>query len=633
MNGHKSRGIASGTVLVTGAAGFIGSTVVDELLRRGYRVVGVDNFLGNYAREMKEANIAAAWQNAAFTFHELDLARDDLGDVVAGADAIFHFAARPGVRDSWGQHYEEYLTHNVLATQRLLEAARARPDAPFILASSSSVYGDAPQLPVTERTVPAPVSPYGASKLAAEDLAHLYAHSYGLNVTILRFFTVFGPRQRPDMAIHKFVRAILDGDPVILYGEGERRDFTFVGDVARACADVLARGAFGRTFNVASGRTVAVEEVLAEIEKALGKKAVVRRAPHQRGDVRVTHGDITALKEAIGYEPKTPLAEGIAAQVAWMTEAVTARDFRVGSGRRGPKTYRPLLSVIIVNYNAGHVIEKCISSCWEHAPAEGEMEIIVVDNASADGSAEMLAARDDVVVVRNRRNEGYAAANNQGIAKARGDYICLLNPDVVVTPGLFEGMINFLGETPDAGIVGPALLSPNGRIQESYRRFPNLFNLIGNRRSLLYRWWPRNPFSRRGFYLDLDLGGPVRVDFIAGAVMTFRRTLVDLIGPMDPKYFMYVEDADFCRRARDAGFYTYLLPQLSALHYWGESSSRHPYRIAFIHHISMMRYFRRHEPLQFILYLLLLPFVGVHIIFELLYARRAKTRKGTPRPA
>jgi len=616
----------SGPVLVTGAAGFIGSTLVDELLARGYEVVGVDNFLGNYGRALKEANLARARDHAAFSFHELDLSRDDLADLVGDVAAVFHLAARPGVRDSWGRHYQEYLSHNVLATQRLLEALRARPHVPIILASSSSVYGDVARLPVAEDAVPAPVSPYGASKLAAEDLFHLYAKSYGLSGAVLRFFTVYGPRQRPDMAIYKFIAAMQADEPIKLFGDDERRDFTFVGDVVRACADVLAHGAFGRTFNVAAGTTVAVAAVIGELEKLLGKKARILRAPHQRGDVRATHGDIAALAQAIGYAPKTPLAEGLAAQIAWMTEAPVAPRLRA-SGRRGPRAYAPRLSVIIVNYNAGHVIDKCLSACWEFAPAEGEMEIIVVDNASADGSAETLAMREDIVFVRNRRNEGYAAANNQGLAKARGEYLFLLNPDVIVTPGLCEGMMNFLDETADAGVVGPALLSPNGRVQESFRRFPNIFNLIGNRRSLLYRWWPRNPFSRRGFYLDIDLGRPARVDFVAGAAMMLKRALVDLIGPMDAKYFMYVEDADFCRRARDAGFYTYLLPHLSALHYWGESSSRHPYRIAFIHHISMMRYFRRHEPLQFVIYLLLLPLVGVHIIFELLYARRARKRR------
>jgi UDP-glucuronate 4-epimerase len=625
MASKQKKAPARRRVLVTGAAGFIGSSLVDELLARGYEVVGVDKFLDNYGRDVKLANLRAARESAAFTFLELDLARDELEDVVAGVDAAFHLAARPGVRDSWGRHYEEYLTNNVLATQRLLEALRARADVPLVLASSSSVYGDADRLPVTEDATPAPVSPYGATKLAAEDLVDLYRKSYGLRAVVLRYFTVYGPRQRPDMAIHKFIRAIGDGRAIVLYGDGEeRRDFTYVGDAVKATADVLARGLTSGTYNVASGKTVSLAELTAAIEKVLGKKADVTRAPHQRGDVRATHGDITALRKAIGYEPATALEEGLAAQAEWIKREAPTETPATAAARRPVHPAR--LSVIIVNYNAGHVIHEAIDSCWRNPPTDGEMEIIVVDNASSDGSAQALAARDDVVLIRNRENLGYAAANNQGLAAARGDYFMLLNPDVEVSPGVFDKLVDFLDENPDAGVAGPALVSPAGRLQESYRRFPNLLHLIGSRKSLIYRFWPGNPFSRQGFYGNLELDGPVQVDFIAGAAMMFKRELVDFIGPLDPEYFMYVEDADFSRRARDAGYYTYLLPDLTVLHHWGESAALHPYRIVFIHHISMMRYLRMHQPLQFALYILLLPLVGVHLAFELLYAWR-KTRR------
>ncbi len=615
-------------VLVTGAAGFIGSSLVDELLAREYEVIGVDNFLGNYPRDVKLSYLNAALAHAGFTFRELDLAEDELDELVAGVDAVFHLAARPGVRESWGRHYEEYLTHNVLATQRLLEALRARPEVPLVFASSSSVYGDATRLPVSEDATPTPVSPYGATKLAAEDLVHLYVGSYGLKATILRYFTVYGPRQRPDMAIYKFIRAILAGEAIALYGGGEeRRDFTYVGEAVKATADVLARGITSGTYNVASGKTVSLLELTAALEKVLGKKAKVAREPHQRGDVRATHADITALRKAIAYEPATPLEEGLAAQAAWMTDRPAASAAGVRPRVRRRAVYAAKLSAVIVNYNAGHVIHKCIESCWKNPPADGEMEIIVVDNASADGSAQSLAVRDDIILIRNRQNLGYAAANNQGLACARGEYFILLNPDVEVGPGIFDALINFLDENPEAGIVGPALVEPTGRLQESYRRFPNLLHLLGSRRSPIYRLWPRNPISRQGFYRDLELGGPVRVDFIAGAAMMFKRELVELIGPMDAKYFLYVEDADFSRRARDAGHYTYLLPNLTVLHHRGESAALHPYRIVFIHHISMMRYLRTHQPLQFALYLLLLPAVGVHILFELAYAWRGTRRR------
>jgi GT2 family glycosyltransferase len=497
-----------------------------------------------------------------------------------------------------------------------------------VFASSSSIYGDAPRLPIAEDTTPAPVSPYGATKLAAEDLVHLYVKSYGLEAAVLRYFTVYGPRQRPDMAIHKFIRAIRAGEAITLYGgDDERRDFTYVGDIVRATADVLEKGVREGTYNVASGRTVTLDELATALEQVLDKKANVTRAAHQRGDVRATHGDVAALKRAIGYAPGTTLKEGIAAQAAWMEEGAAAKSAPARATRPRRLPAAPALSVIIVNYNAGRLIHECIDSCWRNPPAAGEMEVIVVDNASTDGSAEALAVRDDVIFIRNRQNLGYAAANNQGIARARGEYLILVNPDVEVGPGVFDGLMDFLDENPDAGIVGPALVNPAGRLQESYRRFPNLLHLLGNRRSLIYRLWPRNPFSRQGFYLDLELGGPAKVDFLAGAAMMFKRDLVDLIGPLDPKYFMYVEDADFSRRARDAGYYTYLLPQLTVLHHWGESAAHHPYRIVLIHHISMMRYFRIHQPLQFALYLLLLPAVGVHMLFELVYAWRATRRR------
>ncbi len=614
-------------VLVTGAAGFIGSSLVDELLARGHEVVGVDNFLDNYGRDVKLANLRAARDHAAFTFDEIDLAHGDLEDVVDGVGAAFHLAARPGVRDSWGRHYEEYLTNNVLATQQLLEALRARADVPLVLASSSSVYGDATRLPVAEDAMPSPVSPYGATKLAAEDLVDLYRKSYGLQAVILRYFTVYGPRQRPDMAIHKFIRAILGGEAIVLYGDGEeRRDFTYVGDAVKATAEVLARGLTSGTYNVASGKTVSLAELTASIEKVLGKKADVTRAPHQRGDVRATHGDVTALRKAIGYAPATALEEGLAAQAAWMAGETPGEAPAAATAARRP-VRSPKVSVIIVNYNAGHVVHEAVDSCWRNPPAGGEVEIIVVDNASSDGSAQALAARDDIIFIRNRHNLGYAAANNQGLAAARGDYFMLLNPDVEVAPAVFDKLTDFLDENPDAGVVGPALVSPAGRLQESYRRFPNLLHLIGSRKSLIYRFWPRNPFSRQGFYGQLELERPVKVDFIAGAAMMFTRELVDLIGPLDPNYFMYVEDADFSRRARDAGYYTYLLPDITVLHHWGESAALHPYRVVFIHHISMMRYLRKHQPLQFALYLLLLPLVGVHLLIELLYAWRPTRRR------
>ena len=309
-------------VLVTGAAGFVGSHLAERLCGDGYDVVGLDCFLDNYPRAFKEANLRRLLDYGNFSFEEVDLNEIELTPILDGVSAVFHLAARPGVRDSWGRHFDEYLSNNVLATQRLLEALKDRPDVFFLYASSSSVYGDADALPVTEETPPRPVSPYGATKLAAEDMVGLYRREYGTRVTTLRFFSIYGPRQRPDMAVHKFLTAVAAGKPITVYGDGSSgRDYTYVDYVVDACATVADKGIEGTVFNVASGRITTLNELIEAVENVLGKKAVVERLPNQPGDVSTTHADISRLEAAIGFDPNLDVLEGVAKQAAYLKDA------------------------------------------------------------------------------------------------------------------------------------------------------------------------------------------------------------------------------------------------------------------------------------------------------------------------
>ncbi len=218
--------------VVTGAAGFIGSHLVEKLLGAGHDVVGIDNFLDNYPRHFKENNLAGFRDHAKFTFVNEDLTRTDLKVLLRDAGYVFHLAGQPGVRSSWGSEFSRYTENNISATQLLLEAAKELKLSKFVYASTSSVYGDTTDLPMREDGLTRPVSPYGATKLAAEHLCHLYSKAYGVPTVALRFFTVYGPRQRPDMFFHIFMRALLNGDDVPLFDDGEQtRDFTFCSDI------------------------------------------------------------------------------------------------------------------------------------------------------------------------------------------------------------------------------------------------------------------------------------------------------------------------------------------------------------------------------------------------------------------
>jgi UDP-glucose 4-epimerase len=302
-------------VLVTGAAGFIGSHVADRLLADGHDVVAVDSFHPYYAREIKERNLAGVRAHPRARVVEADLARADLGPLVDGAEAVVHLAAIAGVRASWGREFGDYADCNVLATQRRLEAVGGRRLHAFVYASSASVYGDGELDAVDERALPAPHSPYGVTKLAGEHLALLYHRNFGVPAVSLRYFSVYGPRERPDKAIQIFLTAARQGSGISIFGDGsQRRDFTFVADAVDATVAALARPPVGLAINGARGVVVSLNDVIGTIRSVTGAALHVHYAPRERGDVRVTSAQIGLARRALGYAPRTDLADGIARQ-------------------------------------------------------------------------------------------------------------------------------------------------------------------------------------------------------------------------------------------------------------------------------------------------------------------------------
>ena len=303
--------------LVTGAAGFIGSTLADRLLADGVRVTGVDAFTDYYDVALKRRNVAGALAHRGFELLELDLGTADLA-ALPEVDVVFHNAAQPGVRASWGREFSAYTHHNVLATQRLLERYKRSRLERFVYASSSSIYGDAESYPTSEAMLPRPFSPYGVTKLAGEHLVLLYGRNFGTQVAALRYFTVYGPRQRPDMAFHRFCRAMLANEPITVYGDGHQsRDFTFVADAVEANVRAWQRAAPQGVYNVGGGSQVEVLEAIALLENSLGRKARVNLEARPAGDPLRTRADATRLASDLGYATKVGIADGLAAQAEW----------------------------------------------------------------------------------------------------------------------------------------------------------------------------------------------------------------------------------------------------------------------------------------------------------------------------
>jgi len=306
-------------VMITGCAGFIGSHLTEAFLADGHEVLGVDCFNDNYARDAKLSNLRTARNWDGFEFVPIDLARGALQDLVEEADLICHLAAEPGVRPSWGQRFESYVRNNVLATQHLLEAASVRPEKRFVYASSSSIYGDAESFPTSEETTPAPRSPYGLTKLDGEHLCSIYRQNFGVETVTLRYFSVYGPRQRPDMAFARFCRAVLSDSPIEIYGDGmQTRDFTFVADVISATqAAVTTPDLAGAVMNIGGGSRISLDDVVGVLGEVSGRKIERRLLDPQRGDVRDTAAAIGQAQARIGYEPRTSIEEGLAAQWEW----------------------------------------------------------------------------------------------------------------------------------------------------------------------------------------------------------------------------------------------------------------------------------------------------------------------------
>jgi UDP-glucuronate 4-epimerase len=305
--------------MVTGCAGFIGSHLTESLLEDGHEVVGIDCFNENYGRSQKLRNLELARQWDQFDFVPVDLSRGDLAELTADCGVVYHLAAEPGVRSSWGRRFEAYVRNNVMATQLLLDAVITENGGRLVYASSSSVYGQAAALPTAESALPRPFSPYGVTKLSAEHLCEAYRDNWGLDVVMLRYFSVFGPRQRPDMAFHKFCRAAIRGEHIEVYGDGaQTRDFTFVKDIVAATRLAgEAEAAAGRTYNVGGGLRASVNDSLEIIAALADKPLRVEYQDAQAGDPRETGADISRARADLGFDPRTSLQDGLLAEFEW----------------------------------------------------------------------------------------------------------------------------------------------------------------------------------------------------------------------------------------------------------------------------------------------------------------------------
>ena len=310
-------------VVITGGAGFVGSHLSEACLSRGWTVTAVDCFTDYYTTAVKRANVSWASAQAGYRLVEADLAVDPIEPLLEGADLAFHLAAQPGVRASWGTRFDSYTTGNVVALQRMLEAAKSASLRKLVFASSSSVYGDSEQLPTPESARLAPLSPYGATKVLGEHLCSIYQRSYDLPVVALRYFSVYGPRQRPDMAFWKLIDAALHGTEMTIYGDGtQTRDFTYVADIVSATIAAAETAAPGAVYNVGGGSRVALIDTIELIAAEVGARPRLQWTRHQRGDARDTAADTSRITRELGFAPAWDLAGGLAAQVAWQKRTV-----------------------------------------------------------------------------------------------------------------------------------------------------------------------------------------------------------------------------------------------------------------------------------------------------------------------
>lgn len=307
-------------ILITGVAGFIGSHLAERLLKEGYSLRGIDSLTNYYPRKFKEDNIKNLLCSKNFQFIEQDLRYCDLSILLKDIDIIFHQSAQAGVRSSWGQNFSIYIEQNILVTQRLLEFIKNYSVKKFIYASSSSVYGDITEhLIMREDLKPQPISPYGVTKLAGEQLAYLYWKNYNIPTTALRYFTVYGPRQRPDMAFHKFIHALLQNQPITIYGDGtQQRDFTYIDDIIEANIAALQYARAGEIYNIGGGHIETLNNILNIMEEITQKKIQINYSDKQQGDVYRTNADIKKAKSELNYQPVYNLKEGLKIQIQWM---------------------------------------------------------------------------------------------------------------------------------------------------------------------------------------------------------------------------------------------------------------------------------------------------------------------------
>ncbi len=307
--------------LVTGAAGFIGSRLCLRLHKEGFSVTGIDCFTDYYPRFIKEKNLEPLLELERFRFVEEDINQMEITRIMSRADTVFHLAAQAGVRSSWGRKFSDYTSNNIETTQKILEACKMNPVKKLVYASSSSVYGDCPDLPMRESSRLFPYSPYGVTKLAAEHLCSLYFRNYGVPTVSLRFFTVYGPGQRPDMAFHKFLKAAAEEKPIVVYGNGgQTRDFTYVGDIVEANLSAMKIGKPGEIYNIGGGHNRKLKDIFPIMEQVTGRKIAITYTESQKGDVPHTSADISKAEADLNYNPRTRLEDGLRKEWQWMRQ-------------------------------------------------------------------------------------------------------------------------------------------------------------------------------------------------------------------------------------------------------------------------------------------------------------------------